>query len=1083
MTERVKDHLHAHGSAAHNDVSADARPADWETQKCLHRNRLASRSSFVPFAEEEAALSFERGNSPFFQLLNGTWKFSYWPSPAESPQNFYEDTKDACNMVEQWDDIPVPSNWQMLGYGHPHYTNVNYPFPADPPHVPTENPTGCYKKTFFVPAEWQDRYVTLNFEGVDSAFHVWVNGVAVGYSQGSRIPSEFDIAPYLHAGDNTLAVRVYQWSDGSYIEDQDQWWLNGIFRDVYLLARPKMHIADVAVQSSFAAKDRSAQLSAKVTVASSGAATSTGTVAITLLDAQNQPVALNLTQREVQVNASSEVLLEFQSEINAPRPWSAEDPYLYRLLVTLYDEHNTVVEVVPQRVGFRSIVLKDGLFEVNGVALKLRGMNRHEFNTDFGRAVPYTAMLHDVLLMKQHNINTVRTSHYPDDPRFLDLCDQYGLYVIDEADLECHGFISAVMSPKDQPTNPAEFGDYYERKGQEAASFLSDNPEWEAAYIDRAARMVERDKNHACVVMWSLGNESFFGRNHEAMAEWIRAHDTTRLIHYEGDREAKVADVFSTMYTSVADLIKLGEQTELTKPHILCEYGHAMGNGPGGLSEYWDAIYTYPRLQGGCIWEWRDHGIRRQTATGEEYFAYGGDFGDEPNDGNFVIDGMLFADSTPSPSLLEYKKVIEPVRVEMVDVAQGLVRIHNHYDFSTLRHLTCSWSLHKEGTLVEQGVLELPEIAAHSSATVQVPFTLPAGHGVWDYWLNLTFSLAYATSWAPAGHEVATAQFQVAAAEPAQPLAVQTMPVLRCDEAGNILVIQGPEMEVRFDMVYGVISSWLSSGVQLLERGPKLEFWRATTDNDRGFTNVAGHWRTYGVDALQQRIDRVDYEVLAGGRAVKIVVAARIAPPIKAWGIACTYEYTIYGNGDVVLTVHGTPTEGGPETLPRIGLELRLPTDFANVSWYGRGPGESYIDSKQANQVGVYSATVEQLFTSYTFPQENGNRTDVQWVSVANKRGVGLLAVGMPDLNFSLHRYTTEQLEKARHTYELSEAGQLIWHLDYRQHGLGSASCGPDVLPQHKLWTEPFTFALRLQPFTLDSATPATLSKRVPMSL
>jgi beta-galactosidase/evolved beta-galactosidase subunit alpha len=1058
------------------------KPYDWETQALLEKNRLAARSYFIPYAEKMAALSFERGNSPFFKLLNGVWKFCYSPSPEEAPESFYEDSYD----VGLWDDIPVPSSWQMQGYGHPQYTNVDYPFPVDPPHVPTENPTGCFRRTFYLPDEWLNRYVTLRLEGVDSAFHVWINGAAVGYSQGSRLPSEFDISSYLRPASNSIAVRVYQWSDGSYIEDQDQWWFSGIFRDVYLLSRPKVHIADFSVRTQFDADYRDADWSAQITIANTmRETTQSGRVAIALLDEQDEPQLPEVTEKAFTMAPGENVVLDFHSQVKAVRRWSAEDPYLYRLLVSMYDDDGNVLEVVAQRMGFRSIELKDGLFLVNGIAIKLKGVNRHDNHPDLGKAVPYAAMMTDVLLMKQHNINTVRTSHYPNDPRFLDLCDVYGLYVIDETDLECHGFSSVGVNPMTLAQDSQSRARSYTAMAQAAARWTSDNPEWEEAYVDRAARMVERDKNHACVIMWSLGNESFFGRNFEAMATWVRAHDSTRLIHYEADREAKAVDVFSSMYTPIEDLVKLGERTDLEKPHILCEYAHAMGNGPGSLTEYWETFNKYPRLQGGCVWEWCDHGIRQRTPEGQEYFGYGGDFGDEPNDGNFVIDGLVFSDRVPSPGLLEYKKVIEPVKVEDVDVAKGVVRIRNLYDFITLNHLDCAWSLTKEGVLVQAGDLHLPEIPAGESALARIPFTLPEDRSGWDYWLNIDFTLAFDTSWGKQGHEVANAQFLVVPAGPGSAVAFQSMPVLQCREEATSLVIQGPDMEVRFNTVYGVISSWMYEGLQLLEEGPGLQFWRATTDNDRGKssfvkTEEAEEWMSFGLHCLRQRIDSFDWETVEDGRAVKVEVSARIAPPIRSWGVSCTYEYMVYGTGDIVLTVKGVPAEGGPATLPRIGLEMRIPKQFEHVTWYGRGPGESYADTKQANQVGLYAKSVDELYTPYTFPQENGNRSEVKWVSAENSRGVGLLAVAMPELNFSIHRYTVEQLDEARHTSELQDSGQLIWHLDYRQNGMGSASCGPGVLPQYELRTEPFQFALRLRPFSIDLVSPSQLSKQVP---
>lgn len=1037
-------------------MSELAKTNDWETLACLQKQRLAPRASFISYAEHTAALTCERGNSSFFKLLNGIWKFSYSQSPQEAPERFYEDTFD----VAHWDDLAVPSNWQMHGYGHPHYTNVVYPFPVDPPHVPTENPTGCYRRTFFVPAEWMQQYVTLRFEGVDSAFHAWINGQAVGYSQGSRLPSEFAISPYLQPGTNSIAVRVYQWSDGSYLEDQDQWWLSGIFRDVYLLARPQVHLADFSVETQFAADNLNATLAVHAAIANTSTLhVCTGKVTLALLDASEQPVLLKEMESTFTVGAGEQTELDVQARVQAPRRWSAEDPYLYRLVLSIYDHDGHLLEVIPARVGFRTIVLQDGLFLVNGAPIKLKGVNRHEHHPDVGRAIPYAAMVQDVRLLKQHNINTVRTSHYPNDPRFLDLCDEYGLYVIDEADLECHGFFALHHRNKT---------DALEDVSGTPAQWTSDNSAWQAAYVERAARMVERDKNHACVLMWSLGNEAFFGCNHEAMAAWIRAHDHSRLIHYEGDAAAKVADVFSTMYTSVADLVQLGQRTDLAKPHVLCEYAHAMGNGPGGLTEYWDAIYRYPRLQGGCVWEWCDHGIRQRTADGQEYFAYGGDFGDEPNDGNFVIDGLVSADRVPSPGLLEYKKVIEPVNVEALDVTRGVLRIQNRYDFSTLNHLACAWSLAREGIVVQQGVLSLPEIPAQEARTVHIPFTLPANSAGWDYWLNLDFTLAVDTRWAQCGHNVATAQFLVIARSSEQVYdAVPSSSKLHYYIEDTSLCIQGPEMEVRFDTVRGMLTSWLYEGQQLIEAGPRLTFWRATTDNDRGgFSrkSVANEWKSWGLHQLQYRIERVTWEIFATGNALTIQVVARIAPPVRNWGIMCTYTYTVYSSGDIVMQVEGVPAAGGPRTLPRIGLELRLPQQFEHVTWYGRGPGESYSDTKQANRVGLYTKTVDDLYTPYTFPQENGNRSEVRWVSVADLRGTGLRAVGMPELNFSLHRYPVEQFEKARHTPDLHAVGPLIWHLDYRQQGIGSASCGPALPSQYELRPEPFQFALCLRP-------------------
>ncbi|NLA59303.1 MAG: DUF4981 domain-containing protein, partial [Firmicutes bacterium] len=654
------------------------------------------------------------------------------------------------------------------------------------------------------------------------------------------------------------------------------------------------------------------------------------------------------------------------------------------------------------------------------------------------------------LLMKRHNINAVRTSHYANDPRWYDLCDYYGIYVLDETDLETHGF--------------AMVGD---------VSRLSDDPEWEQAYLDRMERMVERDKNHPSVIIWSLGNESGFGRNHRAMAEWTRNADPTRPIHYEGDRTQEVADIVGPMYTPVDKVIELGQEEAYTKPVILCEYAHAMGNGPGGLKEYWEAFYKYPRLQGGFVWDWVDQGLRQRTAQGTERFAYGGDFGDEPNDANFVINGLIFPNRQPSPALLEYKKVLEPVLVEVEDLAKRQLRITNRYDFLTLEHLHLSWSVTADGKVLQSGHLPVPKLAPGETGTATIPYDEHLALPGTDYWLNLSFTLATDCSWAPAGHEVAWAQFKLPVAVPVGPvILIDSMPDLRLSESDTHLEVEGEGFELTFDKVSGLITSWTYHGRQMINRGPRLNFWRAPIDNDVVYIK---EWKRIRLDQLQHRIG--DVTVDAANKAVQIKVRTRIAPPVFDHGFDCTYTYTIYGDGNVTVKVEGRP-EGQLPILPRIGLQMIMPLDFSRVSWYGRGPGESYVDSKLANRFGVYACSVEDLYVPYVYPQENGNRTDVFWVALTDLRGVGLFAAGDRPLNFSAHRFSTEDLEKARHTDELVWKDEIYLNIDYRHHGLGSGSCGPPTLPQYELQPHDFTFTVRLKPFSAGSITPIQLAKQ-----
>jgi len=645
---------------------------DWENHQLPHKNRLPERAYFFPYDNVDAAMTGERAMSSWFKLLNGNWKFNFSPSPAEAPADFYAEGYDTSN----WDDIHVPWSWQCHGYDYPHYTNVIYPFPTDPPRVPSENPTGSYRRNFSISENWNGKRIILHFEGVDSAFYVWVNGKEVGFSKGSRIPAEFDITDYVRTGENSLAVRVFRWSDGSYVEDQDMWWLSGIMRDVYLVAFPAAHIYDYFVRTELDDTYTDAVLKVDAKVSNASGNQKPYSVDMELFDDQGRRIVDGATAQAAPAAGETENV-QLSAPVEKPRKWSAEDPYLYTLALTLKDSSGAVIQANSSKIGFRRIEIKQRNFLVNGVAIKLKGANRHDHHPDTGKAVSLDAMKQDVLMMKRHNLNAVRTSHYPNDARFYDLCDYYGLYVIDECDLECHGFGSV--------------GDI---------SRISNDPEWEEAYVDRMRRMVQRDKNHPSIIMWSLGNEAGFGCNHEAMARYARSVDPTRLIHYEGDRETKVADVYSVMYPTIEALEKEGKKKDPGdpahkdgKPYMCCEYAHAMGNGPGNLKEYWETFYKYPRLQGGCVWDWIDQGLRKRTADGKSYFAYGGDFGDYPNDRQFVINGLIFPDRTPSPGLIEYKKVLEPVYTHAVDLNAGKIRVTNKYDFISLDRFNMNWQI------------------------------------------------------------------------------------------------------------------------------------------------------------------------------------------------------------------------------------------------------------------------------------------------------------------------------------------------------------------------------------------------------
>ncbi|MCU4743970.1 DUF4981 domain-containing protein [Halobacteria archaeon AArc-m2/3/4] len=1045
---------------------------DWINPRTVGRNRLAPHTDVLSYPNLDTARASDRAASPWFRSLNGEWAFDLSPTPADASETFVDPEFDA----DDWDDIEVPLNWQAAGYGGPHYTNVVYPFPVDPPNVPAENPTGRYRRQFHVDEAWDGRQIRLHFEGVDSAFHLWVNGERVGYSEGARLPTEFDVTEYVGPGENTIAVRVYKWTNGSYLEDQDMWWLSGIFREVYAYAVPETHIADVDVRTELDDDYADARLATAVDVTNDGTYAETRTVTATLWDAEGTAVAE--LEDTVRIAPGETATVDLATTVADPAKWTAETPTCYDLTIALGADGDRI-EVVTETVGFREVEIADGQFLVNGEAVTIRGVNRHDFHPDRGRHVPIDAMREDVELMKRHNINAVRTAHYPNDSRFYDLCDEYGLYVIDETDIECHGM---ELAPE--------------------TDHISDAEEWQATYLDRMVRMVERDKNHPSVVIWSLGNESDFGSNHVAMAEDTRERDPTRPIHYEPDTEQEVSDIVGPMYPPWDQLEAWADAKEYDHPVIMCEYAHAMGNGPGSLSEYWDMIYEHDRLQGGFVWDWLDQGLRQTTDDGEEWFAYGGDFGDEPNDDNFNINGLVFPDRTPSPGLTEYKKVIEPVTFAADDLKRGMIVVENRYDFRDLEHLTATWRVEADGEVVDGGTLALPDVASGECETVTVPLDDVHRRDA-ESLLTIEVTRAVGSAWADAGHTVATGQFELPeSGEPTLPT-LDNRP-LTCEQGADGIVVTAPDFELTFDDTHGVVDSLTYRGSELLEDAPQVGLWRVPTDNDRGLPldgtllsrltelseegatlepgqfrtiGFAQLWREHGLDSLQFRCDRVHVDELpAQGDSVnvdttpdcvEISVEGRLAPPIFDHGFSVEQVYTVHGDGRIVIDTRLEPESDLSvlPSLPRVGLDLTLPGDFETVTWYGRGPGESYVDSKRSSLVGRYERDVTDLHTPYVRPQANGTRTDVRWATFTDDRGVGLQVSGDAPLDLTAHRYTTTDLEAAAHDHELPERDAISVSLDHAHCGLGTGSCGPATLEQYRVDPDSFAFEVELRPF------------------
>lgn len=1005
----------------------------WENPGVLHINCLKPRSYFIPYESEDRARKGFRDSSAYFQSLNGLWKFKYHASVNDVKDGFYQQDFEA-HKWDDWDSIPVPSNWQMYGYDVPNYTNINYPYPCDPPFVPDENPAGLYIRDFDLNSLEKDVY--LVFEGVDSCFYVWINDEFAGYSQVSHMTSEFDITRYVRQGKNRIAVMVLKWCDGSYLEDQDMWRLSGIFRDVFILRRENVHISDVFVKTLLDEACNSGVYS-KGTLQCSVEVS--GDIPLEIHGILKDSCGRIVSEKTAAITGKG--MLEF--EVEAPELWSAEEPDLY----DLYLHANG--EVILLRSGFRKIEVREAVIHINGKPVKFKGVNRHDSHPELGHTVTLDHMKQDLLLMKLHNVNAVRTSHYPNDPRFPGLCDELGFYLIEEADLESHGA---------QVT-----GDW---------NMFADDPDYEAAHMDRMQRMVERDKNHPCIVMWSLGNEAGFGRNHISMARWAKERDNTRLLHYEGaftpgldhGYDTSCLDVYSRMYASVSEIEEfLLSNIEEKLPYILCEYCHAMGNGPGDLKEYWELIYKYPRFAGGFVWEWTDHAVKTHTPDGTEYYAYGGDFGDIPNDGNFCMDGLVYPDRTPHTGLLELKNVIAPVRIEAVDLPQGRIKIMNLYDFRDLKHLALNWKIEKDGVVAGSGAIFDLNAAPHTSELLTLPFKMPEKADA-RYFLTVSLSYKKDMGWAKPGYELCFEQFELPVGKiKKNKIGFDELVCMEVSETDNELNIAGYNFCYTFDKNKGTFSSIRFNGLEMLSGEPVFNVWRAPADNDR---NIKHKWLENGYDRLKMR-NYCTKVTDTGEKHIEIhteysLGARQFRPLLRG-----TIVWTVYGNGDIILETKARIGDSLP-FLPRFGLCLRMPAGNERVRFFGYGPHESYEDKRRSTYKSDFSTTVDAMFENYLMPQENGSHYSTEWAVVANRLGMGLLFAGMNEFSFNASHYTAEDLTAAGHPYELSKQEDTIINIDYRQSGMGSNSCGPELLPQYRLSEKDISFRVKIKPVFMD---------------
>ncbi len=1002
-------------------------PEYHKSLETLHYGCEKPRAYFIPFQNEETALADNRDESVYFKNLCGDWDFKWSPSARELKG-------DTCPiMPDEHDKMTVPMNWQMAldrGYDVPNYTNVNYPYPVDPPHVPDENPCAVYQRTFTVTeAQIGGKDVFINFEGVDSCFYLWINGKFCAYSQVSHMTSEINITELLKVGKNTVTLLIYKWCDGSYLEDQDMYRASGIFREVYLLFREKTRITDFFVRTALSDDFSSATLKVELTTVGDAS------VSAKLIDPDGIEVA------------TAEGDIEFS--LDYPELWSDEIPSLYKLILTCGNE------VIAQDVGFRRIEIKNAVIYINGQKVKCKGVNRHDSHPILGHATPMPHMIEDLLILKRHNVNCIRTSHYPSDPRFYVLCNRYGFYVVDETDIETHGM--------------CRVGNW---------SRMTDGEDWTEAYLDRAERMLERDKNQPSVFMWSVGNESGPGINHRKMIEYFKTRDGSRLTHAEDESRAAInavwdmekgktpvhppefyreyIEVESRMYPSVGEIQKyyLGENAKM--PLYLCEYCHAMGNGPGDVGLYWDLIWEHGEFFGGCIWEYTDHSVGIRQPDGSYHYTYGGDFGDKPNDGNFCVDGLVYPDRTPHTGFLEVKQAYLPIKTEVVDIMCGEVNVTSRRFFKPLYDVDMYWELTQNGKTVQNGMIPSVGSMPGETMTYYLPYDVT---GLTGYvYLNISYRQAQATPWAEVGYELGHCQFTVFEDKGEKP-ADYAGEVSVC-ECGNAITVTVGETEYAIDKISGMLTQITDNGKAILDRPVVPTVWRAPTDNDRMIKEKwkeMGYDRTdvkcYGVSVTESTIDKavVTAEISLGGYIRKPVLHATITYTVTSDGALCI-ENDVKVDKDMWF-------------LPRYGLELVMTEGSEEYAYFGMGPMEAYRDKKLAATMGAYSGKVIDNIEHYVRPQENSAHADTKWAHVGYTAGAGLYFDCKGDgFTFTATKYSAKQLTEKAHDYELMPEAVTYVYLDYAQSGIGSNSCGPELEPQYRLSEKEFKWNVRIKP-------------------
>jgi len=1041
-----------------NEEFEEKSPRDWENPAMYQQNREQPHATMISFPDEESALSGERENSPYYISLDGEWKFHWVKTPAERPYWFFKDDYD----IRDWDEITIPSNWEIEGYGVPFYVNIGYGFEINPPYISHDwNPVGSYKRTFKIPAGWEDKEIFLEFGAVSSAFYVWVNESLVGYSQGSKTPAEFNITDYVKKGKNKIAVEVYRWCDGSYIEDQDFWRLSGIQRTVFLHARPKIKIADFFAKAGLDQDYENGVLELDVIITSAEENVKEGSTLQCKLFWENDEIFSQ--EKELNTNAQTESV-GFSTVINDVNEWTAETPDLYTLLLTMRDISGNIMESVSTRIGFRTVEIKDSKFLINGKYIYLKGVNLHEHHDVKGHVTDRETMLKDIMMMKAHNINAVRTSHYPQPELWYELCDKYGLYIIDEANIESHGI------------------------GYDKDVTLAHKPEWAAAHLDRTFRLVERDKNHPSVIIWSMGNEAGDGQNFVNNYNWIKSRDKTRPVQYE--RAEKITntpehhtDIWCPMYAGVGYLSDYAQDDESYRPLILCEYAHAMGNSVGNLQDYWNVIEAYPLLQGGFIWDWVDQGLLAADEEGEYFWAYGGDFGPEgvPSDGNFCINGLVWPNRTGHPALEEVKKVYQYTGFEFLDSGKGVVKIDNKYGFTGLDKFILEWHLISNGEESQSGEITDLRLAPGEKGLVTIPYNINDLEEASEVFLNLALKGKEEWTILPAGHIYAREQLVISAPEgnPYEPTSGSGEVLF--NDNGETVVVTGEGFRIDFAKEKGIITSWKAGDTELVKEGLIPDFWRPMTDNDygNGLDRRAVVWKEAGRNTMVTSFENTK---LNDGSVI-ITVMMDVLDESNNELAKETISYSVYATGDILVEVNFRKSNTELPELPRMGLQMQLGAEYDNLEWYGRGPHHNYADRKTSAFIGRYEGKVSEQYVPYIRPQENGYKTDTRWFSLTDDGGKGIIVRGNPTICFSalhnlhsdfaspgkLSTYRPDAKTANTHTTDVKPRDLVAVNIDFGQIGVGGDNSW-GALPHHqyRLLEDNYLYSFWLTPINTD---------------